>query len=369
MAIKCNTKECAEFSNETLRDLGYIPYGNAWNIKNADIVFSGYNADNRPEEYNEEAVSLYNKNAADNVLKNFDSNTLDKNSHYIVNMYYNGSPYQKRAYSEGRDSFAGTHTGYLQYNNKLNKWEVIHNIHGTIHTDPFLYVQGSKGKYGVTAVLQPRKDSVFNNIRSVLGLGEGGSLPDTIEIKVSDKIYTVEVAKTQKERIKGLSNRDTLGVSSGMLFVFDEPQEVTFWMKDTKIPLDIIFIDEEEQVISVKHGTPMSEEPITENGVLYVLEVNANSGIKEGEEVDIDYNEVSEDDNKMKVLAPDGSVQMELEGGERIVSRRETKILIKKAKKAYQSKDNKDYKALGRYIFKVFKKQDNRDPEYVDSPK
>jgi hypothetical protein len=70
----------------------------------------------------------------------------------------------------------------------------------------------------------------------------------------------------------------------------------------------------------------------------------------------MDDDDDSEELQKMKVLAPDGTVQMELEGGERIVSRRETKILIKKAKKAYQSKDDKDYKALGRYIFKVFNK-------------
>ena len=71
----------------------------------------------------------------------------------------------------------------------------------------------------------------------------------------------------------------------------------------------------------------------------------------------------------MKVLAPDGSSQMDLEGGERIVSRKENKVLIKKAKKAQDSNNKKDYKALGRYIFKVFNKQDNRDPEYVSAPK
>lgn len=154
-----------------------------------------------------------------------------------------------------------------------------------------------------------------------------------------------------------------------MLFVYDEPQDVSFWMKNTTIPLDIIFINEDEEVISVKQGTPMSEEPITESNVQYVLEVNQNSGVQEGDELEMEDEESEDDLQKMKVLAPDGTVQMELEGGERIVSRRETKILIKKAKKAYKSKDDKDYKALGRYIFKVFNKQDNREPEYVDSPK
>lgn len=189
------------------------------------------------------------------------------------------------------------------------------------------------------------------------------------KIQVGEKSYLVHISYTQQEKNQGLQQTNKLDDNEGMLFVYDEPQDVSFWMKDTKIPLDIIFINEDEEVISVKQGTPMSEEPITESGVQYVLEVNQNSGIKEGDEVEIEDDDDSEELQKMKVLAPDGTVQMELEGGERIVSRRETKILIKKAKKAYQSKDDKDYKALGRYIFKVFNKQDNRDPEYVDSPK
>ena len=69
----------------------------------------------------------------------------------------------------------------------------------------------------------------------------------------------------------------------------------------------------------------------------------------------------------MKVLAQDGSDQYQLWGGERIFSRKNTKILIKKAKKANISKDDKDYKALGRYIFKCIRIQDEREPEYVES--
>lgn len=189
------------------------------------------------------------------------------------------------------------------------------------------------------------------------------------KVQVGDKTYLVHISYTQQEKNQGLQQTSKLDDNEGMLFVYDEPQEVSFWMKNTSIPLDIIFINEDEEVISVRQGTPMSEESIVESEVQYVLEVNQNSGIKPGDEIDIEDEDDIDNLPKMKVLAPDGTVQMELEGGERIVSRRETKILIKKAKKAYRSKNDKDYKALGRYIFKVFNKQDNRDPEYVDSPK
>ena len=78
-----------------------------------------------------------------------------------------------------------------------------------------------------------------------------------------------------------------------------------------------------------------------------------------------------EEDDKgpvMKVLAQDGSDQYELWGGERIFSRKNTKVLIRKAKKANLSQEDKDYKALGKYMFKCIKIQDTREPEYVQSP-
>ena len=72
--------------------------------------------------------------------------------------------------------------------------------------------------------------------------------------------------------------------------------------------------------------------------------------------MNLEFEDSKEDTKyKMKVLAPDGSTQMNLEGGERIISRKQTKILIKKAKKAKDSQNPNDFKSLGRYIFKVFK--------------
>lgn len=188
---------------------------------------------------------------------------------------------------------------------------------------------------------------------------------EKVKISIEDKEYTVEIAKTEEERAKGLQNRKSLGDSEGMLFIFDKPQTVGFWMDKTEIPLDIIFIDEDEEVISVYKGKPFSKEIAEEDDVKYVLEVNQNSGIKEGDELEFPDEDSKEEKILMKVIAPDGSTQMELEGGERIFSRKNTRTLIKMAKRADETKSDTDYKRLGNKMFKYIKQQNSRKPDYV----
>jgi hypothetical protein len=120
-----------------------------------------------------------------------------------------------------------------------------------------------------------------------------------------------------------------------MIFYFDQPERVEMWMRDTLIPLDIIFIDEDQEVIAVEQGQPNDDTLLSHEDTMYVVEVNANSGVQVGD--NLEFVEDEDEEIVMKVLAPDGSSQMDLVGGERIVSRRETKILIRKAKKAYDS--------------------------------
>lgn len=198
-----------------------------------------------------------------------------------------------------------------------------------------------------------------------------------ITIEIGDKEYKVREVKTEEERKQGLKGVESLPEDEGMLFYMpDKKSQVVFTMEDMKFPLDIIFINQDDEVFDIAYNVPIDTEavisdedalPNQEDYVKYVLEVNPNSGIQIGDELDI---EDSEDNStiKMQVLAPDGSTQMELEGGERICSRKNTRVLIKKAKKAYKSKSDRDYKALGKYMFKVLKEQDTREPEYVDAP-
>ena len=184
-------------------------------------------------------------------------------------------------------------------------------------------------------------------------------------IKLGEQEYNIFIAKSEEQKSKGLQHFTSLPKDEGMLFVINEsnPVETFFHMHNVPFPLDMIFMDDEFKVLDVKRGNP--EDDKIEGIASYVLEVNADSGIKPGDEADL---EDDDEDYVMKVLSPDGTVQMNLEGGERIVSRRETVVLIKKALKAAESKEDKDYKALGKYMFKVLKGQNERPAEYVDAP-
>ena len=136
-------------------------------------------------------------------------------------------------------------------------------------------------------------------------------------------------------------------------------------MKDTLIPLDIIFIDQDLVVQAVYQGVPNSEEIMTEQNISFVLELNVNSGVKVGDEIEFSPNTKVKSD-KMVVLDETGNPQMELVGGERIFSRPNTKTLIKFAKKASATQKDSDYKALGKRVFKFLKQQNSSEPEYVD---
>ncbi len=104
------------------------------------------------------------------------------------------------------------------------------------------------------------------------------TIPPTQTISVGGALVSVEVADTIASRTQGLSGRDSLGINSGLLFVFDEPEEVGIWMKDMKFPIDIIWIDEEGVVIDVVEGATPESYPTVYTpyrDATYVLEVNS----------------------------------------------------------------------------------------------
>ena len=108
----------------------------------------------------------------------------------------------------------------------------------------------------------------------------------------------IEIADTPQNRELGLMYRDSLAADAGMLFVFPNSSHLVFWMKNTRIPLDILYFDEKYKLISMQQRVPPCHDPgnncpvYPSNGAAqYVLELNAGIadklGVKVGDELKV----------------------------------------------------------------------------------
>ena len=102
--------------------------------------------------------------------------------------------------------------------------------------------------------------------------------PDTVQLRGDwgTARFSVDVADTPEARAEGLMHVESMPRSAGMLFVYPAPRRARFWMKNTLIPLDILFADPTGTVRRIKHeAEPMSERLIPGgDGIQYVLEIN-----------------------------------------------------------------------------------------------
>ena len=102
--------------------------------------------------------------------------------------------------------------------------------------------------------------------------------PGTLDIRGDEGRlrFRVEVMDDAAERAQGLMFRESLAKFSGMLFVYDTPQPVAFWMKNTLIPLDMLFFDGSGRLVRVKESArPHDETPVVGGeAIRYVLEIN-----------------------------------------------------------------------------------------------
>jgi len=132
-------------------------------------------------------------------------------------------------------------------------------------------------------------------LRPTPGPASGQTLPvDPAPLVVltdgGERNFSIEVADEPAERQQGLMFREDMADDHGMLFVFAETQHVGFWMKDTPLALDLIFIGHDGRVRAVRRGEPLSVASITPNvPVRFVFEVKAGIaekiGLKEGDRV------------------------------------------------------------------------------------
>ncbi len=114
----------------------------------------------------------------------------------------------------------------------------------------------------------------------------------TVDLKIGSVVVKAEVALTEIERNRGLMFRSSLRDGDGMLFVFEYDQQVSFWMKNTKLPLSLAYILADGTIVQMLDLVPFSEEPRPSlRSVRYALEVPqgwfARVGIKVGDRVQI----------------------------------------------------------------------------------
>jgi hypothetical protein len=111
-------------------------------------------------------------------------------------------------------------------------------------------------------------------------------------LTVGGQAFDVELAVTAEQRRQGLMFREQLGEREGMLFVFEQEQAVSFWMRDTPLPLSIAFIDARGMIVHMADMEPFSEAPVPSRfPVCYALEVNQGAferaGIAVGDVVEL----------------------------------------------------------------------------------
>lgn len=105
----------------------------------------------------------------------------------------------------------------------------------------------------------------------------------TVTMQIGGKTYTLEVADNEKDRRRGLMQRDALPDDRGMIFVFNREAPLSFWMKNTRIPLDIVYVDAKGKVVSIKQMKPYDLGSTPSDGpAMYAIELNKGAAEKLG---------------------------------------------------------------------------------------
>lgn len=119
-----------------------------------------------------------------------------------------------------------------------------------------------------------------------------GERLETVQIELGGETFTVEVARTNAEKQLGLMYRKNLRKNRGMLFVYEEDRKLSFWMKNTKVPLSIAYITKDGTIKEIYQMEPYSLRSIeSSHYVRYALEVPrgtfARLGLEEGDTIDL----------------------------------------------------------------------------------
>jgi uncharacterized membrane protein (UPF0127 family) len=112
--------------------------------------------------------------------------------------------------------------------------------------------------------------------------GSPSRLPTT-RMSVGNETFELEIAYRPEDQETGLMHRRSMPADHGMIFVFPDERNLTFWMKDTLIPLDIIYVNHSGTIVSVKPLKPLDKTGVSSDGpAMYAIELNAGAAARAG---------------------------------------------------------------------------------------
>jgi len=119
-----------------------------------------------------------------------------------------------------------------------------------------------------------------------------GSSMDTVTVNLGGEKFVLEVARTPEEQRQGLMNRKSLEPNRGMIFIYERDSRLSFWMKNTTIPLSIAFISKDGTIREIYDMKPLSTRSIeSTHSVRYALEVNRGTferlGLAPGDRIEL----------------------------------------------------------------------------------
>ena len=141
--------------------------------------------------------------------------------------------------------------------------------------------------------------AVFAGVATLPGCGgeptvaEEKTVADYFALKIGERPVRLQLAVRQGEQQRGLMERTTLGAEEGMLFVYARPQQMSFWMRNTLLPLDIGFFDATGELREVRQMFPRDERTVRSHSaeIQFAVEMNQNwyrdNGVKPGAKLDL----------------------------------------------------------------------------------
>jgi uncharacterized membrane protein (UPF0127 family) len=114
----------------------------------------------------------------------------------------------------------------------------------------------------------------------------------TVKLTLNNRAFTLQVADDENEQQMGLMYRDSMPGDHGMIFVFPWEEQRSFWMKNTRIPLDIIYLDKHATIVSIKQMKPFDLSGVpSDKPAQYAIELNEGMakaiGLKVGDKIDL----------------------------------------------------------------------------------